>query len=406
MELMQHQLDAIELMHNGCILHGGVGVGKTITALGYYAKNESPKPIYVITTARKRDSLDWQSEAVHFKIFGDPELSEHGPLVVDSWNNIKKYKDVKDAFFVFDEQRAVGRGTWAKMFVKLARKNNWVMLSATPGDTWMDYAPVFVANGFFENVTDFKRKHVLYEPYVSFPMVKDYLNVTKLELLRNHTLVEMPYTRHTKRVMNWVDVDHNKTKLDRVLHDRWHVYEDRPIKDAAELFRVMRKVVNSDSSRREWIRKLMKKHPRIIVFYNFDYELDLLRQFNSEIDVYEWNGHRKQTIPEGNSLLYLVQYVAGAEAWNCTSSDAVVFHSLTYSYKNFHQAQGRIDRLDTKYEDLYYYMFWSNSVVDRRIKASLERKEDFNERDFAKEMGIPWGVPFEEIGDFDVSAQI
>jgi hypothetical protein len=392
MELRPHQKDAIELMRNGCILHGGTGVGKTFTALGYYVKNESPRDIYVITTARKRDSLDWEAEALHLRLFVDRDTTQHGVLTVDSWNNISKYQDVKNAFFIFDEHRAIGQGTWAKKFVKIARQNHWILLSATPGDTWMDYVPVFIANGFFKNITEFRRMHVLYEPFVKFPKVKAYLNEGKLERLRNELLIEMPYERTTNKIMNWVDVSHDKEKVKFIVDKRWHIYENRPLTDVSELYRVVRKLCNTDQDRIDWLRRLIKEHPRIILFYNFDYELFLLREaFKDEIDILEWNGHQKDEMTEGTSLLYLVQYTAGAEAWNCTTADAMVFWSLTYSYRNFHQAQGRIDRLDTLYTDLYYYMFVSDSFVDRRIRDALTHKENFNERDDARKHGLDKG---------------
>lgn len=386
MELMEHQLDAVELLDSGKILWGGVGSGKSATVLSYYRKKEAPRDLYVITTAKKRDSLEWEGEAAKFSIGTEFGSALAGVLTVDSWNNIGKYEDIKGAFFVFDEQRLVGYGSWVRSFLKIAKNNRWVLLSATPGDNWVDYAPVFIANGYYRNITHFKMEHVLYEPFSKFPKIKMYLNETKLELLRNEILVEMPYLKHTKPIMNWMPVGYDKDLFRRVYKERWHVYEDRPIKDVAELFRVMRRVVNSDPSRVEMIQMLMKMHNRLIIFYNFNYELDILRGLGKEIGVYEWNGHKKESLPDCEKWLYLVQYVAGAEGWNCTTTDAMVLYSLTYSYKNFLQARGRIDRLDTSFTKLYYYIFVSNSVIDRAIRNSLASKKNFNERKFVREM--------------------
>lgn len=399
MKLMEHQVDAIENLGNGKILYGNVGSGKTLTALGYYMKYEAPKHIYVITTAKKRDSLDWEGEAAKFGMSTDLFLEDetylkyHGILTVDSWNNLKNYEDVEDAFFIFDEQRVVGHGAWVKSFLEVTKKNNWILLSATPGDGWMDYAPVFIANGFYRNITDFKMQHVLYEPFSKYPKIRMFLNETKLQLLRNEILVEMPYLGETKRALNYMYEEYDQEMFRRVYKDRWNVYEDRPIKDAAELFRVMRRVVNSDPSRLRLVEKLSKIHPRLIVFYNFNYELNILRTIEG-VDVFEYNGHQKDPLPDGDNWVYLVQYVAGAEGWNCTSTDAMILYSLTYSYKNFEQAQGRIDRLDTPFETLYYYIIVSNSIIDRAIKSALESKKSFNEKKFLREF-----EEFEGIGE-------
>ena len=385
-ELEPHQLKAVNNLSNGKILYGGVGSGKSMTVMAYYMKKEAPKDIYVITTAKKRDSLDWEGEAAAFGISTEAEFSVGGKLTVDSWNNLSKYIWVEDAFFIFDEQRLVGSGAWTKYFQKIAKNNNWVLLSATPGDTWMDYIPVFVANGLYKNPTQFKREHVVYAPFSKYPRIVRYLGVPTLEKYRNMLLVEMPYKKHTKRIVEDIRVEHDADLFNTVVKKRWHVYEDRPIKDVGEMFRMMRKVVNSDPSRLQAVSDLLSEHPKLIVFYNFDYELEALRNhiWGENVEVAEWNGHRHEPIPSSDSWVYLVQYVAGAEGWNCIETDSVVFYSLTYSYKNFEQAQGRIDRMNTPFTDLYYYVLVSDSMIDRAVRNSLNGKKLFNERAFAK----------------------
>ena len=382
---MEHQLEAIENLSNGKILYGGVGVGKSATVMGYYIKKEAPKDVYVITTAKKRDSLDWEKEAAHVGVGTELGGTTAGLLTVDSWNNIHRYIDIEDAFFIFDEQRVVGSGVWVKSFIKIARKNNWLLLTATPGDTWMDYIPVFVANNLYKNRTQFIREHVVYAPYSRFPKIMRYNDVATLEKYRNMLLVEMPYVRTTERIIKTIWVDFDPQVFRKVLVDRWNVYKNQPIRDVAELFQVMRKVVNSDASRLLAVKTLLEEHDRIIVYYNFDYELEILRGLGTHVTVAEWNGHRHNPVPRTEKWVYLVQYTAGAEAWNCTDTDTMVFYSLTYSYRNFTQAQGRIDRMDTPFKQLFYYVLMSNSVIDRAVKDALNGKKMFNEREWARE---------------------
>ena len=387
-ELRPHQQEAVENMTNGCILWGGVGSGKSLTALSYYLEKEPQSDLVIITTAKKRDSLEWEGEAAKLGISRKKEYSRAGSVTVESWIKIGEFTEYEDCFFVFDEQRLVGSGAWVKAFLKIARRNRWIVLSATPGDTWLDYAPVFIANGFYKNITEFEHRHVVYEPWSKFPKVRLYLDERVLEDLRNQVLVEMPYESTAERVVNYLEVEFDKRLFERVFKDRWNPFEERPVKDVAEMFRLMRRVANSDPSRLEMVRKLMTCHPRLIIFYTFNYELDILRELRSEIDVFEWNGHRKDPVPEGDRWVYLVQYTAGAEGWNCTTTDAMILYSLTYSYKNHHQAMGRIDRLDTPFETLYYYILASNSAIDVGIKQTLGRKETFNERKFEVEMEV------------------
>lgn len=370
-------------MHDGCILWGGVGTGKSRVSLFYYTLTDAHEDIYVITTAKKRDSLDWEEEGARFGIGKERESSLYGQLHIDSWNNIAKYVDVENAFFIFDEQRLVGSGKWSKSFLKIAKKNRWIMLSATPGDTWLDYIPVFVANGFYRNRTEFKRRHVIYNTYAKFPKVERYVDVGELVRNRNQILVHMPYARETVRNQTNVWCEYDEELLRRVAIGRWNVYKDEPIRDIAELFGVMRRVVNSDPSRLIETAKLLEKHPRLIMFYNFNYELESLRTVGDfllpelKLPIAEWNGHKHEEIPETERWLYLVQYAAGAEGWNCVSTDAMGFYSLPYSYKLWEQGHGRIDRLNTPFIDLWYYILRSKADIDWAIWRSLKAKKSF-----------------------------
>jgi hypothetical protein len=382
-DLAPHQLTAVGKLSDGKILVGGVGSGKSRVGLAYYALTKGHEDIYVITTAKKRDNLDWEKEAVKFGIGKERDATLYGVLHVDSWNNIAKYVDISNAFFIFDEQRVVGSGKWAKSFLKIARNNRWIMLSATPGDTWLDYIPVFIANGFYRNRTEFKREHVIYNSFTKFPKVERYVGVGKLLKHRNDILVSMPYAKQTTRHEKIIWCDYDEEAMRRVAHGRWNIYKDEPIRDIAELFGVMRRVANSDPSRARAIGKLIKLNPRLILFYNFNYELDIIRELcgplwkSSKVAFAEWNGHKHEEIPESPKWVYAVQYVAGSEGWNCVSTNATCFYSLPYSYKMFEQAHGRTDRLNTPYLDLYYYVMRSKADIDHAIWRSLKAKKAF-----------------------------
>lgn len=405
-ELYPHQLKAIEEMKNGCVLDGDVGTGKSITAVAYFVLKvcegdiringfgdhvamQKPRDLYIITTAKKRDNLDWEEECAKFNLSSKWELGHTGTQVfVDSWNNIEKYKDVENAFFIFDEQRAVGYGVWGKSLIAIAKQNKWIMLSATPGDVWMDYLPLFIANGFFKNKTEFTDKHVVWKRFTKFPAIDRYIDTGILNRHRRNITVNMPYPRHTTRHIKYVPVRHDEVQFERVWKKRWHVYEDRPLKDVGELFIVARKLVNSHTSRLKAISELLDQHDRLIVFYNFNYELDDLRTLGKlhGIKSAEWNGHKHEDVPKDRKWIYLVQYTAGAEGWNCITTDAMAFFSLNYSYKINHQAKGRIDRLNTPYTDLYYYILKSNSLTDKGIMRSILEKKNFNEKDLVRSL--------------------
>lgn len=381
--LRPHQKEALKQLSNGKILWGGVGSGKSRVAVAYYEIEHCHKDVYVITTAKKRDSKDWEGEFARIVVGKERDATILGTLTVDSWNNISKYSTIRDALFIFDEQRLVGSGAWVKSFLKIAQNNSWIMLTATPGDTWLDYIPVFIANGFYKNRTEFKHDHVIYRPFTKFPVVDRYVGVGKLIKLRKQILVHMRHPKETIRHSMWRNVEHNEELVQNVIKNRWHIYQNRPIKDMAELMGVLRRIVNSDPSRVKRIRSLLEEHPKMVIFYNFNYELENLRRLEDIVPVAEWNGWKHEPIPvKENSWAYLVQYVAGAEGWNCTDTDTICFHSFTYSYKLWEQAHGRIDRLDTPFIDLYYYTLRSKSGVDTAIWRSLKAKKNFNANNF------------------------
>jgi len=401
-QLDDKQITAVRSMKNGCILCGGVGSGKSRTSLAYYyllnggklnSKTYSrmpgtPKDLYIITTARKRDKLEWEEELLPFLLYTTKEVNSYSNMVtVDSWNNIKKYKDVKNAFFIFDEQRVVGSGTWVKAFLKIAKQNQWVLLSATPGDTWADYIPVFVANGFYKNRTEFLRRHAVYSRFTKFPKIEKFIETKHLERLKDSLLVNIEYERHTESINVNVSVDYDIAKYKEIGKKRWDPYKDEPIVNAGALCYIWRKVVNSDVSRQLAVLQILENHPRVIIFYNFDYELAILRNLIADIkgmSLAEWNGHKHEDIPNTKKWVYLVQYTAGSEGWNCITTDTIIFYSQNYSYKVMVQAAGRVDRRNTPYTQLYYYHLRSKAPIDLGIGRALHAKKKFNEKKFVK----------------------
>lgn len=380
-KLHPHQEEALERLKSGKVLVGGVGSGKSLVGASWALKQPNSGGIVVITTARKRDSLEWVGE---FAMAG----SGMEGITVDSWNNIATYSDARDTVFIFDEQRVVGNGKWVKAFLKIAKHNKWVLLSATPGDTWLDYIPLFLANGFYKNKTEFYEEHVVWDRFTRYPRVKRFVAVHRLEKLRMRILVDMPVARHTVRNRIYVPVRYRVDEYNEIMKKRFDPYKGEPVVSAGELCYVLRKCVNQDRDRLDAVRGILKKHSRIIVFYNFDYELEALRELSDTCVVKEWNGHKHEPVPDGERWVYLVQYASGAEAWNCTVTDTIVFYSLNYSWKVMEQSEGRIDRMNTPFTNLWYYFLESESAIDQSIKTSLARKKKFNEKVFADSF---WG---------------
>lgn len=398
--LYDFQLSAVMKARNGSILNGSVGSGKSRTGLFYYFKEQGgwiegsnytpmkkPKDLYIITTAKKRDSLEWDQELAPYRLSTDPELNYYkNTVIVDSWNNIKKYADIKGSFFILDEDRVTGSGAWVKAFLKIAKNNDWIILSATPGDVWMDYWAVFVANGFYRNKTEFQREHVVYSRYAKFPQIERYLNTQRLERLRDRILIDMVVQRHTKPHHEDIYCQYDIPFYKEIFKKRWDPFKDEPIQQASSLCYILRRIVNTHGSRQDVLLELLKDHPKTIIFYNFDYEREILLNlpYAKGTKIAEWSGHAHQPVPTGDKWIYLVNYLAGCEGWNCITTDTIIFFSQNYSYKVMTQAAGRIDRLNTKFIDLYYYHLKSRSSIDLAISRAIKEKRKFNEQRWVK----------------------
>lgn len=386
--LDDYQQEAVNKMKNGCILCGDTGSGKSRTGLSYYFLRQggklenarkcdisNGKSLYIITTAKKRDTFEWEEEMSPFGIKAK---------VIDSWNNIGKYTNVKKAFFIFDEQRVCGYGKWSKSFIKIARNNEWILLTATPGDTWLDYIPVFIANGFYRSKTDFEEQHVVYNPYTKFKQVRLYLQKGKLLKHRNDILIEMNYHTPNELIHTNVLADYDAKLYKWVLEERKNPETGEPFRDAAGLCYYLRKIANLSIDRINKTIDIVKRHKRVIIFYSFDYELEIIKTAFKKLpfDIAEWNGHKHEEIPKSDQWIYLVNYSAGAEGWNCTRTDTMIFFSQSYSYKMTIQAAGRINRRNTPFKKLYYYHMKSNSSIDLSIAKAIKSKRNFNENLF------------------------
>ena len=375
-KLYSHQEEALGLLQSGKVLVGGVGSGKSRVGASWALSQADASKIIVITTARKRDSLEWEGE---FAALG----ADFEKVTIESWNNVARFADYHDHVFVFDEQRVVGSGAWVESFLKIAKHNQWILLSATPGDTWLDYIPLFIANGYYENRTEFAERHIVWDRFAKYPKVKKYLDEGLLEARRRKILVPMPAERHTRRNRSYIPMEYDKEMYESIAKKRVDPWTGEPYRNAAGVCYGLRKCVNSDRSRVDHIRLVARKRKKLIVFYNFNYERDILLELRDEFNIAEWNGHNHEPIPSTDSWVYLVQYTAGAEGWNCVETDTMVFYSLNYSWKVLEQAEGRIDRINTPFTDLHYFYFFSESGIDSAIRKAVQEKGVFNERIFA-----------------------
>ena len=190
--------------------------------------------------------------------------------------------------------------------------------------------------------------------------------------------------RHTTRVRKTIYCDYDHDLYKWVVKNRMDPWTNEPLRDAGGVCRILRKVVSDNDWRSDETLRLLASHERVIVFYNYDYELERILAVADRDGrpSAQWNGHRHDPVPRGERWIYICQYTSAAEGWNCTDTDTVLFWSLNYSWRVMEQCEGRIDRLNTPYSRLRYYFLESKSSIDEAIRRSLSLKKVFNERAF------------------------
>ena len=402
MFLKPEQQEAVDKLQSGNILVAGTGAGKSRTGLYWYFKENGgafigdeykpmtdPKDLYIITTAEKRNTHDWDKEMSLYLLSTNPEANHYqNKVVVNSWQQISKYKTVSGAYFLFDEDHLTGTGEWVKSFLKIAKNNKWIILTATPGDKYEDYGPVFVANGYFSSISEFKQRHIIYDYRPGWPRFVKCVGTARLDRLKQRIIVRMNYEHKVEVHSTDILCDYDTVLYKTVVRQRWNPYENKPIENASQYCYCLRRITNLDESRVEACKEIVNQRNRVIIFYNHDPELYLLREvdFGPDVAIAELNGHKHEAIPDTPRWVYLVNYAAGAEAWECTKTDTVIFYSQNYSYKTMVQAAGRIDRRNTPFSDLYYYHLKSRAPIDLAIEQCIKAKKKFNENTFAQAM--------------------
>lgn len=390
LHLDKGQTQAIQDLRSGFILRGGVGSGKSRTSLAYILTSEyNGRDIYIITTAKKRDTHEWDQEAAILGWQVDGPCWDNMTLTIDSWNNTKKYKDVKNAFFIFDEQKTSGGGAWAKTFLKIAKSNGWLLLSATPGDRWMDFWPIFVANGFYKNKTEFLDQHVMFRPFTTFPQISGYKHVKKLEFLLRSISVGIDVEKHVTWHEEDVYCDYNRALYQQIVKTRCDPKTLEPYDSMTGMVWGLRRLVNGSQGRLEALERVCRDHERVIVFYTTNFELEMLGHWLNKNDIlwHQYNGQVHEPIPNTRRRwVYLVNYMSGAEGWECASADTVVLFSTNYSWRTLEQCKGRIDRRNTPWDILYAYHFVSIAPIDKAIRTANHNKEMFNEQAWASKL--------------------
>lgn len=124
---------------------------------------------------------------------------------------------------------------------------------------------------------------------------------------------------------------------------------------------------------------------RLIVFYNFNAELELLKRIAASLDrpISEVNGQTKDLTAyeqEDNSITF-IQYQAGAMGLNLQKANKIIYFTLTDKSELFEQSKKRIHRIGQE-QPCFYYILMCKGSVEEVILQTLEMRKDFTDELF------------------------
>ena len=227
-----------------------------------------------------------------------------------------------------------------------------------------------------------------------FPIKKvtGYKNVDRLkDKLRTHGAIFMKSDevfQLPKQIENIIKVDNTK-EYKKFNKDRLIKIDDTELVGDTSLTKMLylRQLSSQYNSNKTAALKdlLESTNDRVIVFYNFDKELEIIQEICNKLEkpISMINGHEKnlKNFTECNDCVLLGQYQAAAMGLNLQLSNKIIYFSLPLQSELFMQSKKRIHRIGQEKTCFYWYLITKNSI-EEQIFETLKQRRDYTNKLF------------------------
>lgn len=310
-------------------------------------------------------------------------------------------RQLKDFTMMLDESSMIKNETAKRTkFILSLKPSHTILLSGTPTDGKYEFlysqlrllgwkitktayynryiktelrsygGPTFRVVTGYKNVSELKAK--LKEYGAVFAKAEEVIKLPEKKFIKEYSTVSSDYKKFMKDRV--IKIDDKELTGDSTLSKRLYA---RMLCSAYSKDKISRLIdlVNSTSD-------------RVIIFYNFNTELEALRKVLFDRPISIVNGQIKdlKAYENNDNSVTLIQYQAGAMGLNLQKANRIIYFSLPERSELFEQSKARICRIGQE-KQCYYHIMMCHKSVEEKIYECLLMRKDYTDELFRKEFG-------------------
>lgn len=313
----------------------------------------------------------------------------------------EELRKLKDFTMMLDESSMIKNETAKRTkFILSLKPSHTILLSGTPTDGKYEFlysqlrllgwkitktayynryiktelrsygGPMFRVVTGYKNVSELKAK--LKEYGAVFAKAEEVIKLPEKTFIKEYSTVSSDYKKFMKDRI--IKIDDKELTGDSTLSKRLYA---RMLCSAYSKDKISRLIdlVNSTSD-------------RVIIFYNFNTELEALRKVLFDRPISIVNGQVKdlKAYENNDNSVTLIQYQAGAMGLNLQKANRIIYFSLPERSELFEQSKARICRIGQE-KQCYYHIMMCHKSVEEKIYECLLMRKDYTDELFRKEFG-------------------